>query len=191
MVYWLAPSPTVHSIASAWFLVCLPYLLYLRHALSIAALITSLEKLVPGETGQLADHSDTEMALKKGKKKAAGPAKIPRTDTRSAEMDAKLKRIGELKAKFAGVAKAVRPALVEMAGRTSKQLSHSTYHKDGRRKAPYDALVGELEKVRDSNIARRVAYHKTYQELKAVSVQHETFQEMTKIENQYRVIDVP
>ena len=154
-------------------------------------LITSLEKLFPGETGQLADHSDTEMALKKDKRKATGPAKIPRTNTRSAEMDAKLKRIGELKAKFAGIAKAVRPALTELARRTSKQLSHPTYHKDGRRKAPYDALIEELEKVRDSNITRRVDYHKTYQELKAVSVQHETLQEMTNIENQYRVIDVP
>ena len=153
-------------------------------------MITSLGKLVPGETGQFADRSGTEMALKKGTKKAAGPAKSRRTTTRSAGMDARLKRIGELKAKFAGVAKALRPALAEMAERTSKQLSHPTYHKEERRKAPYDALVGELEKARDSNIARRVAYHETLKESKAVSVQHETLQEMIRIENQYRVIDV-
>lgn len=130
------------------------------------------------------------MAPKKAKKKAAGPAKTPRTIARSAEMEARLNRIGELKEKFAGVAKALRPALAEMAGRTSQRLSHPTYHKDGRRKAQYDALVVKLEEVRDSNIARRVVYHETHQELKATSVQHETLQEMTRIENQYRVIDL-
>lgn len=48
-----------------------------------------------------------------------------------------------------------------MAERTPQQLRHPTYHEDGPRKAQYDALVAELEKVRDSNVARRVAYHKT------------------------------
>ena len=86
--------------------------------------------------------------------------------------------------------KALRPALAEMAGRTSQQLGPSTNRKDGRREAQYDALVVELEKVQDSNLARRVASHETYQQLKAVSVQHETAQEMITIENQYRVIDL-
>ncbi|KAF6241634.1 hypothetical protein HO173_000345 [Letharia columbiana] len=126
------------------------------------------------------------MDSKKGKKKAAGPAKNPRIITKCAEMEAKVQQIGELKVKFAGVAKALRPALAEMAGRTSQQMGHATYDKDGRRKAQYDALVVELEKVRGSDIARRVAYHETHRELKAVSVQHETLQEMTTIENQYR-----
>ena len=79
-------------------------------------------------------------------------------------------------------------ALLEMAGRTSEQLGHPTYHKDGRRKAQYDALVAELEKVRSLNVARHVAYHQACQELKAVSVQHETLEEMTTIEVIYRVI---
>ena len=81
-------------------------------------------------------------------------------------------------------------ALVEMAERTSQQLGHPTYHKDGRRKAQYEALVIELEKVRSSNVARQLAFHKASQELKAVSVQHETLQEMRTIEDQYRVIDL-
>lgn len=140
------------------------------------------------ELGSFAKRSDTEMAPRKGRKKAAGLAKIHRTMTRSAEMEAKIERIEELKMKFAGVAKALRPALVEMAGRTSHQLGHSTYHEDGCRRAQYDALVVDLEKVRDSNIARRVAYHETHQELKAVSVQRETLQEMTTIESLYRVL---
>ena len=105
-------------------------------------------------------------------------------------MEASSARLGELKKKFAGVAKRLRPALVEMAGRTSQQLDHPTYHKDGRRKAQYDALVVELKKVRSSNIARHVAYQEAIKELKAVSVQHETLQEMTTIQGQYRVTNL-
>ena len=142
-----------------------------------------------GELGLLADHSDTDMATKKDEKKAARPAKTPRTVTRSAEMEVKLKRIGELKVKFAGVGKALRPALIELAGRTSQDLGNSAYHKYGRRKVQRDALVVELEKFQDSGLGRRVACYETQQELKAVSVQHETLQEMTTIENEYRVID--
>lgn len=76
-----------------------------------------------------------------------------------------------------------------MAERTSQQLGQPTYHKDGPRKAQYDALVAELEKIRELNSARRVAYHESLGELKAVSVQHETLHRMTKIEKQYRVVD--
>ena len=130
------------------------------------------------------------MAPKKGTKKAAGSAKNIRTIAKSAKMEAKLSQLKELKKKFAGVAKALRPALIEMTERTSQQLGHPTYHKDGPRKAQYEALVAELEKVRSSNVARQISYHKACQELKAVSVQHETLQEMTKIEEAYRVIDL-
>ncbi|KAL9136597.1 MAG: hypothetical protein Q9175_002189 [Cornicularia normoerica] len=125
------------------------------------------------------------MAPRKGQKKAAGPAKTPRTITRSAGMEVKFNRIGELKVKFAGVTKALRPALAEMEGRTSQQSGHPAYQTDGHRKAQYDAFVVELEKVGELSIARRVAYHETHRELKAVSVQHETRQEVTTIENQY------
>lgn len=130
------------------------------------------------------------MAPKKGKKKGAGPTKTPRTITRSTEMETKLNLLGELKVRFAGVAKALRPALAELAGRTAQQLDHPMYHKDGHRKAQYDALIAELGKVRDSNIALRVAYYETHRELKAESVQHKTLQEMITIENRYRVIDL-
>ena len=81
-------------------------------------------------------------------------------------------------------------ALVEMAERTSQQLGHPTYHKDGPRKAQYEALLVELEKVRSSNVARQLAFHKASQEMKTVSVQHETLQEMTTIEAAYKVIDL-
>lgn len=77
-----------------------------------------------------------------------------------------------------------------MAERTSQQLGHPTYHKDGPRKAQYEALVIELEKVRNSNVARQVAFHKDSQRLKTVSVQHGTLQEMTTIEARYKVIDL-
>lgn len=150
-------------------------------------LISFLGNLVRGELGSFAERSDTEMAPRKGKKRAAGPAQTPRTITKSAEMKAKLDRFRELKARFAGVAKALRPALAEMAGRTAQQLGHPTYHKDGPHKEQYNTLVGELEKVRDANIARRVAYHETHRELKAISIQHETLQKMIAIEKQYRV----
>ena len=126
------------------------------------------------------------MAPKKDEKKAAGPAKTLRTTTRFAEVEAKLKRIEELKVNFAGVGKALKPALVEMAGRTAQRLRHPTHHQDRRRKVQYGAPVIGLEKARDSSVGRRVAYCKTHQEWKAVSVQHETLQEMAKIENQYR-----
>lgn len=161
-----------------------------RHCEGPYTLVTLLRNIIFHELGPFADHPDTEMDSKKGKKKAAGPAKNPRIITKCAEMEAKVQQIGELKVKFAGVAKALRPALAEMAGRTSQQMGHATYDKDGRRKAQYDALVVELEKVRGSNIARRVAYHETHRELKAVPVQHETLQEMNTIENQYRVVDL-
>ena len=42
----------------------------------------------------------------------------------------------------------------------------------------YNAPIAQLEKVRDSNIALRVAYHETHRGLKAVSIQHETLQKM-------------
>ena len=50
-----------------------------------------------------------KMAPKKGTKKAAGPAKTLRTIARPAKMEAKLSQLRELKRKFAGVAKALRP----------------------------------------------------------------------------------
>ena len=85
-------------------------------------------KLVVSEPGPLADSFDTEMSHTKDENGAAGPAMTPRTVTRSAEVDVKLKRIGELKVKFAGVSKALRPTLLEMAGRTSQKLGHRTHH---------------------------------------------------------------
>ena len=126
------------------------------------------------------------MAPKKDVAKAAGPA-TPRIVARSAELEAELERIEELKARFAGVGIALRPALVVMVGRTSQQLSHPLYHQDGRHKARREALIVELEKIQDSSLGRRVASYETQQDLKAVSVQHDTLQEMTQIENQYRV----
>lgn len=129
------------------------------------------------------------MAPTKGKKKAAGPISTSSTITTSAKLETKLNRLGELKVEFAGVAKSLKPALAELAKRASQQLDHPTYHKDGRRKAQYDTLIAELDKVRDSNIALRVAYHETHQDLKAVSAQHETLQQMIATENRFRVID--
>lgn len=126
------------------------------------------------------------MAPKKGRKKATGPTKTPRTIARSAEFETKLNRLGELKVKFAGVAKALKPALAELAARTTRQLDRPAHHQDGHHKAQYDALVAELEDVRDSNIGLRIACRETQQELKAVSEQHETLQEMMTIENRYR-----
>ena len=162
----------------------------LREPLPLQIFAWQPAKLHCGELGPFADRSGTEMAPKKGKKKGAGPTKTRRTITRSTKMETKLNLLGELEMRFAGVAKALRPALAELAGRTAQQLDHPTYHKDGRRKAQYDALIAELGKVRDSNIALRVAYHETHRELKAESVQHETLQEMIAIENRYRVIDL-
>ena len=142
-----------------------------------------------GELVLLADHFDTETAPRKDEKKAAGPAKIPRTDTRSAGMEVNIKRIGELKAKYPGVGKALRLALIETAGRTSQELGHPAYYSYGRRKAQDGALVVEMEKVQCSNIGRRVACYEAQQESKPKSVQRETLLEMTTIENQYRVTD--
>ena len=131
------------------------------------------------------------MAPEKDKKNAAGPAKTPHTITRSADTEAKLKRTKELKAKFAGVGKALRPALIEMAGGTSQRLGRPTHDKDRRRNGQHNALVVELEKVRRSNLGRRIACYKRQEELKAVSVQHETLQGMTVVENRYRVGESP
>ena len=128
------------------------------------------------------------MAPRKSKKPAAGPAEALRTITRPAELEANLKRFRELKARFAGVAKALRPALAEMAGRTAQRLKHPTYHRDGRLNAQYRNLVVELEQARDSNIARQVAYYETPKELRAISAQHETLQEMTTVETHYKVV---
>ena len=61
--------------------------------------------LVAGELGSFVDGPDADMAPKKGETKAAGPAKTPRIVARSAELEAKFKRMEELKAKFAGLAK--------------------------------------------------------------------------------------
>lgn len=49
--------------------------------------------------------------------------------------------------------------------------------------AQNDSVIAELEKVRDFNIVLRVAYHENHQELKAVSVQHETFQKIIETLN--------
>ena len=57
------------------------------------------------------------MAPEMGNKKAAGPAETPHIVASSVGMDVKPSRIGELKVKFAGVTKALRSALAEMAGR--------------------------------------------------------------------------
>lgn len=116
--------------------------------IAIALTLDSVARNLVAELGLLADHFETEMAPKKDEKKAAGPAKIPRTDTRSA-----------------------------------------AYHKYGGRKAQDGALVVEIEKAQDSNIGLRVAGYEAQQELKPVSVQHETLLEMTTIENQCRVIE--
>ena len=151
-------------------------------------LVFFLGDRIGGRFGPFAKRSDTEMAPRKSKKQAAGPAKAPRTITRPAELEANLKRFRELKAKFAGVAKALRPALAEMAGRTAQRLEHPTYHKDGRLNAQYRNLVVELEQARDSNIARHVAYYETHKELRAISAQHETLQEMTTVETHYKVV---
>ena len=142
--------------------------------------------LAVSELAPYADRSDTEMAPEKDQKNAAGPIKTPHTITRSADTEAKLKRIKELKAKFAGVGKALRPALIEMAGRTSQGLGRPTHDKGGHRNGQHNAQIVELEKVRGSNLGRRIAYYERQQELKAVSVQHETLQAMTVIENRYR-----
>ena len=143
--------------------------------------------LAVSELAPFADRSDTEMVPEKDEKNAAGPAKTPHTMTRSADTEAKLKRTKELKAKFAGVGKALRPALIEMAGRTSQRLGRPTHDKDRRRNGQHKVLVVELEKVRRSNLGRRIACYERQQELKAVSVQHETLQAMTVVENRYRV----
>ena len=128
------------------------------------------------------------MAPRKSKKKAAGRPTSPHAITRCAETEAKRHRIGELKVNFARVAKALRPALAEMAGRTSRHLDDpTTYHGNGRRRAQYDALVADLDEVRESNIARRVACHDTRLRLKAESVLQGTLQETAMIENRYRV----
>ena len=55
----------------------------------------------------------------------------------------------------------------------------------GCRKAQYDTLVVELEKVQDLDLRRRIRDHETREELEAVSIQHKTLQEMTAIENLY------
>lgn len=161
----------------------------LRAPPPIFSSLGNLPNLVSGETVPFADRSNAEMAPKKGRKKATGPTKTPRTIARSAEFETKLNRLGELKVKFAGVAKALKPALAELAARTTRQLDRPADHQDGHHKAQYDALVAELEDVRDSNIGLRIACRETQQELKAVSVQHETLQEMMTIENRYRVTD--
>ena len=127
------------------------------------------------------------MASEKDEKNAAGPAKTPRNITKSADMEDKVQRIKELNAKFVGVGKALRPALIEMAGRTSQRLGRLTHDKDGVRNGQHNALPVELKKVRGSNLGRRIACYERQQELKAVSVQHETLQAMTVIENGYRV----
>ena len=144
-------------------------------------------KLAVSELTQFADRSDIEMAPEKDEKNATGPAKTLRTVTRSADMETKVKRIKELKAKFAGVGKALRPALIEMAGRTSQRLGRPTHDKDGRRNGQHNTLMVEPEKVLGPNLRRRIACYERQQELKAVSVQHETLQAMTVIENGYRV----
>ena len=126
------------------------------------------------------------MAPEKDEKNAAGSAKTSRTIIRSADMEAKLKRVKELKAKFAGVGKALRPALIEMAGRTPQRLGRLMHDKDGLLNGQRKALIVELEKVRGSNLGRRIACYEREQELKAVSVQHETLQAMTVIEHGYR-----
>ena len=61
--------------------------------------------LVAGELGSFVDGPDADMAPQKGETKPAGPAKTPRIVARSAELEAKFKRMEELKAKFAGLAK--------------------------------------------------------------------------------------
>ena len=127
------------------------------------------------------------MVFKRNEKNTAGPAKTPRSVTRSADMEDKVQRIEELKAKFAGVGKALRPALIEMAGRTSQRLGRLTHDKDEGRNGQHNALPVELKKVRGSNLRRHIACYERQQELKAVSVQHETLQAMTVIENRYRV----
>ena len=68
-------------------------------------LVSLLVKLVSGVVSPIADGLDTEMAPKMGKKKAAGPAETTRTITRSAGVEAKVRRIEDLKVKFAGVGK--------------------------------------------------------------------------------------
>ena len=97
------------------------------------------------------------MAPERNEKNVAGLAKTPRIVTRSADMEAKLKRIKELKAKFKAIGKALRPALIEMAGRTSQRLGRPRHDRDGRRKGQHKALIVELEKVRSSNLGRRIA----------------------------------
>lgn len=97
------------------------------------------------------------MASEKDEKNAAGPAKTPPNITRSADMEAKVQRIEELKAKFVEVGKALRPALIEMAGRTSQRLGRLTHDKDGGRNEQHNALIVELKKVRGSNLRRRIA----------------------------------
>ena len=169
---------TLYNTASARSPVCVPQARYIWGLLSISLRGTlDLDHLSRNfafsELAPFADRSDTEMAPEKDEKNAAGPAKTPRTFTRSADMEAKVTRIKELKAKFAGVGKALRPALIEMAGRTSQRLGRPTHDKDGRRNGQHNALS--------------IACYERQQELKAVSVQHETLQAMTVIENRYRV----
>lgn len=66
-------------------------------------LVSLLKKLISADVGPFADGFDTEMAPKICRKKAAGPARTTGIITRSAEVEAKLKRIGDLKVRFAGV----------------------------------------------------------------------------------------
>ena len=63
--------------------------------------------LVAGKLGPFAKRSDIEMAPEKKEKKAAESANAT---TRSADMEAQLNRIRELKVKFAGVGKLSIPS---------------------------------------------------------------------------------
>ena len=72
--------------------------------------------------------------------------------------------------KSMGVGKALRPALVELARRSTQKLGHPTYVKDRCRNVQRDALVVNLEKARGSNPERRIACYETQRVLKTVSL---------------------
>lgn len=135
------------------------------------------------------------MAPKKCSTTAARPATAPRnvakftaaqkrTIAKKPQLEAKIHRMNELKARYAAVSKVLKPALLEIANRTAGQLQNDThYHQTGANKRQFDQVQSELKGALDRGVSSISAVTK----IKMAAVQRKTEYDMWLVEQECKV----
>jgi hypothetical protein len=124
------------------------------------------------------------MAPKKCSTIATRPATAPWNVAKKPQLEANIHRMNELKARYAAVSKALKPALLEIANRTAGELQNDTrYHQTSANKRQFDQVQSELKGALDRGVSSISAVTK----IKMAAVQRKTEYDMWLVEQECKV----